>query len=731
MQLKLPERTTPYIAAVFLFIIPFLVYWPLWLHPQAMAYDMADYFLPFRHFIGECLQHYQFPWWNPYSGLGIPIGADPQSGAFYPITWIIGYLFGYDFFTINLDYLLHIVIAGWGMYALLRGLRYPVIVCLLLASSYQYCGFFVNNAQHFSWIISAAWIPFFFHYYRLTFLKGNFSFAIKTALSLFMITTGGYPAFLIILLYLIGGHYIFFLTRNSIQKNKTALVQSLKWTAVMLFIYLVVTTPYFISFLEGIPLMTRGEALMKDQTSFRPFTPQSAITFLLPAVPLGHPVDFGTDTSMTNVYIGLLTLIFFITGIITSKTSATRILLGLTLLFLLIAFGDAFPLWSLLFDYAPLFDHIRFPSGFRLFVIIGVILITAQGMSHEKVLKSNLPFIVSAAVLLLLIAISIVSFSLQKKVMLPNAFSTEAMKHFFGESSIANNIVLQSVIQAVLLMGMLLLLFSKQRWQGRYWYFFLVALGIADLFIASRINFPVIMGSNFSATELNQKISVAADGFPMWDAATELEVTSIGHGDFAPSYFNNNLFTKQFSRDSYSPFFLKLRSELERSPEKFALMDHPVIYLTNKVQAYPAKPADDTQLRTHHTVLVHDSVLANFNVAATDSLKEKIQLNVFGPAQFDVTTFTDQKALLVLQQTYYPGWKVKVDGKITNPFITNFCMMSVVLNEGKHQVIFYYHAGLRQWILIASTCLLLLFIVFLFFSQMRINRGNDLNSRRE
>ncbi|HUM48008.1 MAG TPA: hypothetical protein PLD84_13845, partial [Chitinophagales bacterium] len=473
MSLKLPEKTVPYVVYVILFITPFLVYWPLWIHPQAMAYDMADYFLPCRHFIGECLQQGEFPWWNPYSGLGTPIAADPQSGAFYPITWIIGYFLGYDFFTINLDYLFHLAIAGWGMYALLRGLHYPVVVCLLLAWSYQFCGFFVNNAQHFSWIISATWMPFFFHYYRQTFLKGNLPDAIRTALSLFMITTGGYPAFLIILIYLVGGHCLFFLIRNLMLKKNTEVFQWLKWSAIVLCIYLLITAPFILSFLQGLPLMTRGEALVKDHTLFRAFTPQSIITFLLPAVPLGQPEAFNTDTSMDSAYIGLVGILFFLTGALLNKTPVMRIILFLSLLILLVAFGDALPLWTFLFDTVPLLDHIRFPAAFRLFVIIGFILIAAEGMRKERVFPSKLPARIGAILIILLLIASVAAYATLPKILLPDDFSTAGLLKFFGESTVANNIVLKSVLQILLLAAILTLLFH-QRWQSANWYFLLL-----------------------------------------------------------------------------------------------------------------------------------------------------------------------------------------------------------------------------------------------------------------
>ena len=252
---------------------------------------------------------------------------------------------------------------------------------------------------------------------------------------------------------------------------------------------------------------------------------------------------------------------------------------------------------------------------------------------------------------------------------------------------------------------------------------------MSSLFIAARINFPVIIGSAFPAKQLNEKLSQTPAGFPLWDPNTETEVTNIGNGSFAPSYFNNNLFLKKFSRDSYAPFILKLRNELEQSPVDFVLMDHPVMYLTNQLQPYPPDSKDKVQLLTNKSVLATGQLVKQFENPVADSLTADIQLVSFSPINFTVNTISNQPAVLVLQQTFYPGWKVKVDGVVTDPTIVNYCMMAVVLQAGKHQVSYFYDTLLFEKVLLTSTCILLFLVGFLFFDSMIISRRNRLNLR--
>jgi hypothetical protein len=374
------QKLVPYFLLV---ASPLLIFSRLWIAPFAMSFDIANYFLPVRYLIGESLKQHQFPWWNPYSALGTPMHADPQSGVYYPITWVIGYILGYDFYTINLEYLLHLVVAGCGMYLLLRGLQTPVPVALLLAWSYQFSGFFVNNAQHLSWIISAAWVPFFFHYYRSNFLKANWRDGMRASLSLFMMTTGGYPAFLLILIYIVTGHYLFFIIKNLGSKRRKAILQSIKALFLVFAFYALITLPYIFSFTQVITLMTRGEPLVRGSINFQAFTPPSVISFLFPAATLSDPMYFKADMSMTNAYIGLVALIFMIVGLIRNPSRPTIIISIVSFLFLLISFGDAFPLWPFLFDHVPLFNRMRFPAAFRLFVIMGMLVVAAHGLKRK------------------------------------------------------------------------------------------------------------------------------------------------------------------------------------------------------------------------------------------------------------------------------------------------------------------------------------------------------------
>ena len=81
-----------------------------------IARDHIDYFQPLRFFTAIHMRGHALPYWNPYSASGEPWLANPQTGVFYPPTWLFVAL---PFETAYMLYLaLHLAILGWGAYVL-------------------------------------------------------------------------------------------------------------------------------------------------------------------------------------------------------------------------------------------------------------------------------------------------------------------------------------------------------------------------------------------------------------------------------------------------------------------------------------------------------------------------------------------------------------------------------------------------------------------------------------
>ena len=66
-----------------------------------------------------------------------------------------------------------------------------------------------------------------------------------------------------------------------------------------------------------------------------------------------------------------------------------------------------------------------------------------------------------------------------------------------------------------------------------------------------------------------------------------------------------------------------------------------------------------------------------------------------------------RRSLLILSDTYYPGWKAFVDGKETQIYQTDLALRGVVVEAGNHKVEFRYQPESFRYGLIISLMSLL------------------------
>jgi len=118
--------------------------------------DHADYFQPLRYYTSLHLRAFLLPYWNPYSASGEPWLANPQTGVFYPPTWLFVAL---PFDTAYMLYLaLHLLLLGWGAYFLFVRMASPG-AALAGATIVTFCGPTMSLVDVSNNLASFAWIP--------------------------------------------------------------------------------------------------------------------------------------------------------------------------------------------------------------------------------------------------------------------------------------------------------------------------------------------------------------------------------------------------------------------------------------------------------------------------------------------------------------------------------------------------------------------------------------------
>jgi hypothetical protein len=139
---------------VVLTIIPFLE--PLLRNEVFVLRDHLDYFQPLRWFTAEELAKGQIPFWNPYNASGEPWFANPQTGVFYPASWLFLALPFTLAYTLFLHF--HLVLLGWGVYLLLARRNAPG-AALLGAVAAVFSGPVLSLLDISNNLATLAWVP--------------------------------------------------------------------------------------------------------------------------------------------------------------------------------------------------------------------------------------------------------------------------------------------------------------------------------------------------------------------------------------------------------------------------------------------------------------------------------------------------------------------------------------------------------------------------------------------
>ena len=99
--------------------------------------------------------------------------------------------------------MLHIIGGGIGMLFLLQRFHINPFIAFINSIAYMFCGLFVGNAQHLTFTIAACWLPFVILAFKNMAEHNHWRFALHFALFGYLLVSGGYPAFAIILFYIL------------------------------------------------------------------------------------------------------------------------------------------------------------------------------------------------------------------------------------------------------------------------------------------------------------------------------------------------------------------------------------------------------------------------------------------------------------------------------------------------------------------------------------------------
>jgi len=103
--------------------------------------------------------------------------------------------------------------------------------------------------------------------------------------------------------------------------------------------------------------------------------------------------------------------------------------------------------------------------------------------------------------------------------------------------------------------------------------------------------------------------------------------------------------------------------------------------------------------------------------SSDNALNSQVKILRYLPNRIDIETRSMKSGYLLLNETYYPGWRAFVDNQETKLYRANYNFKAIRISEGKHQVSFVFDP-LSFKIGATISFITLIMLVVLYFWQM-------------
>ena len=161
------------------------------------GHDMRGYYYPYYDLVREAVRAGRIPFWEPTLFNGFPFMAQPQQNIFYPLLWP-SYLLPVNV-GISLYMLLHIWLAGLGMFVFVRYMGGRWLPAMLAAVAFAFSGLLAGRlwAGHSTVYALDAWTPWMLFALAWSVRKGSLWAGIISGLPIGLALLAGHiPSFM-------------------------------------------------------------------------------------------------------------------------------------------------------------------------------------------------------------------------------------------------------------------------------------------------------------------------------------------------------------------------------------------------------------------------------------------------------------------------------------------------------------------------------------------------------
>lgn len=369
------------------------LYFYIIIDKRHIPYDFEYYHYPILSHLYNSLYKGIFPLWNPYTYGGQSFIANPQVGAFYPLTYLpflLG-LFNHNMVTKYMCEYIIIISIGLGMcgfYRLFLRLKFNKFLSFLGAVLVMFGGFSVSQYQHLGVIEIISILPYAFYIWlNIINNEGKNNWLKLAILDSLIIFTGFLPY---ALSYFVIEVIILFVFSND---KKKIILNGIRHYFIVVLLTCVMLLPTAAN--AGVSRDLNAHAGLDFHNLLSLFEPN------LWNVKYGIPNGYNHQT-YDNLWAGILFPIFLVLGLVNqikSKDDNKWYYLLLYLLFLMFVYKPTSAFISSIINHIPGVGSLWRGEDFLIFVHVATVIFVIKGIEYfiqkRKNILLNLSIIIS------------------------------------------------------------------------------------------------------------------------------------------------------------------------------------------------------------------------------------------------------------------------------------------------------------------------------------------------
>lgn len=684
--------------------------------------DLLDLHLPFKYALHQAIVNKNLPLWNKDMAMGFPVLAEGQTGVFFPTNLIFSLLPPID--ALDLSVMAVFAVSALTAYLFFRSLKKSITASIYGAIIFAFSGYFITRFKHLNLVNSASLFPLMLYAAHEYFESTKLRFVVLSAVTFALMIFAGHPQ---ITYYNTFMFIIFccYLAYKKYKSDKTKAITCLiNITLVSILLGVLLSAVQIIPTLE-LTLKSPRAITSESPSGLYPFGIQNLMTFISPYY-FGNPADatynkdirtFGIFWENTT-YISLAGILFalvMIARILLKKDSKdyNRFFLFFGLFSLLLMFGPSTPLFPLLYKYIPLMNLFRFPNRFNLYLIFSLAYLSIGGMefavetiikrtqfraknistkSSEDQVQINWPFSKSQTMLM------ISAFTFLDLIVFGYAYIGYLPKN---EVTKAPELVSQVSENSQMYRTFSITQYTDNPYSALGW------KKSQDAILASRKTLPPNNNLLFDIPYFNDRgwfeggLSISRRNTVenyLLNSNPNPYITTKVLGTYSVKYILSYSDLSGFEINKIKDFELgkDFAAKLNLYQDDLAI---PRLSYVPEAEYQPDENKVFSEILTldqnpAKSVIVEDkptTIPPQFK-GSLDEFKNNNPVKFMKDTNSEITISAEIKnhGFLLLNDIYYPGWKVFVDGKEDKILRANYLVRAVELNPGKHEVRFIY-----------------------------------------